>query len=101
MPLHRQLSPFPFGSLVGGLFGLLLTPDRFQVIFRRQLEFGGALIGWHSATPKKTRAYKVFRLGPRTDTVTAQLTALCCRPLFRFAQLQGVFVNTPSAPFQF
>ncbi len=51
MPLRRELSPFLFGGLVGGVVGLLLTPNCFQVIFRRQVKFEDALICGHSTTP--------------------------------------------------
>jgi len=36
MPLRRELSPFLFGDSVGCALGLLLTSNRFQVIFLSQ-----------------------------------------------------------------
>jgi hypothetical protein len=36
MPLRRELPPFLFGGSVGRVFGLLLAPYRFQVIFFSQ-----------------------------------------------------------------
>ena len=48
MPLHRKLSPFLFGFLVGCVFGLTLTSDCFQMVFRRQIKLGDALICRHS-----------------------------------------------------
>ena len=53
MPLCREFSPFLLGGAVRCLFGLLLTPNRFQVIFRRQVNLGDALKCWHFATPYK------------------------------------------------
>jgi hypothetical protein len=36
MPLRRELSPFLFGDSVGCALGLLLTSNRFQVVFLSQ-----------------------------------------------------------------
>jgi hypothetical protein len=53
MPLRRQYPPCMFGRLVGCMISMLLTPNCFQVIFRRDVQFGDALKCWHSVTPKK------------------------------------------------
>jgi hypothetical protein len=53
MPLYCQLSPLLFGALVGRVFGLSLTPDRFEVVFGRQVNLGDALKRRHSSTPNK------------------------------------------------
>jgi hypothetical protein len=48
MPLHRQLPPFLFGGLVGCVFGLMLTSDCLQMVFRRLIKLRDALICGHS-----------------------------------------------------
>jgi hypothetical protein len=48
MPLHRKLSPFLFGGLVGCIFGLMLTADCLQMVFRGLIKLRDALICRHS-----------------------------------------------------
>jgi len=60
MPLRRQLSPFLFGGLVCCVFGLLLTANRFQMIFLRQVKLGDALICRHSAAPLERREHNTL-----------------------------------------
>src|SRR5471030_2498832 len=96
MPLRRELSPFLFGGLVGCVFGLLLTPNRFQVIFRRQVKIGDALKCGHSATPKKrgcTNSLSPVGAGDGRGDNTAYPSRY--GPLFRFAHSHSFLTNTP------
>jgi hypothetical protein len=88
VPLRRQSSPFLFGDLVGCVFSLLLTPDCFQEIFRRQVEFRDALICGHSATPYLGGSATLSVTGNArvlSSAVITQLISLDTGPLFRFA----------------